>query len=69
MVAVCLKHFQLVNTGRIGGVAQLPSLLSYPFSFIKPTNGGCNIYDQTFGLGSTLVLGIVLGSFLTAVAK
>lgn len=60
------EHF-----GRIGGVAITSPLLSYPFSFIKPKQivGGCNIYDQTFGLGSTLVLGIVLGSFLTAVAN
>ncbi|WP_456079853.1 YeeE/YedE family protein [Mogibacterium sp.] len=58
------EHF-----GRIGGVAIVSPLLSYPFTIMKPAQivGGCNIYDQHFGLGSTLVFGILLGSFLTSV--
>lgn len=60
------EHF-----GRIGGFAIVSPLLSYPFVIIKPKQivGGCNIYDQTFGLGSTLVLGVVLGSFIVSIVS
>ena len=60
------EHF-----GRIGGFAITSPLLSYPFAIIKPKQivGGCNIYDQTFGLGSMLVLGVVLGTFLTSIVN
>jgi len=55
-------------TGRYFGVAITTPVMSWIYMFTKPaeTCGGCNPYDEHFGWGSLLVLGIILGSFLTA---
>ncbi len=55
-------------TGRYFGVAITTPVMSWIYMFTKPmeTCGGCNPYDEHFGWGSLLVLGIILGSFLTS---
>ena len=55
-------------TGRYFGVAITTPVMSWIYVFTKPieTCGGCNPYDEHFGWGSLLVLGIILGSFATS---
>lgn len=57
--------------GRHFGVSITSPIMSYVYAFTRPveTCGGCNPYDEVFGFGSMLVLGIVVGSFLTAIAR
>lgn len=54
--------------GRYFGVAITTPVMSWIYMFTRPveTCGGCNPYDEHFGWGSLLVLGIILGSFLTS---
>ncbi len=55
-------------TGRYFGVAITTPVMSWIYMFTKPveTCGGCNPYDEHFGWGSLLVLGIIVGSFATS---
>lgn len=57
------------QTGRHFGVAITTPVMSWIYAITKPveTCGGCNPYDEHIGWGSMLVLGIVIGSFITAV--
>jgi len=58
------------QTGRHFGVAISTPIMSWIYIFTHPTEtcGGCNPYDESFGWGSILVLGIIIGSFITALA-
>jgi len=54
--------------GRHAGITISSPVMSWVYYFTDPveTCGGCNPYDETLGWGSMLVIGIILGSFLTA---
>lgn len=56
------------QTGRHFGIAITTPVMSWVYAVTKPveTCGGCNPYDEHLGWGSMLVLGIVIGSFITA---
>ncbi|NLX75589.1 MAG: YeeE/YedE family protein [Synergistaceae bacterium] len=53
--------------GRHHGLSVAVPLLSWVYTITNPIyiTGGCNYYDQTFGWGSLLVLGIVIGVFIS----
>ncbi|MBR2540951.1 MAG: YeeE/YedE family protein [Mogibacterium sp.] len=63
-----LAYLVSEQTGRHFGVALSTPVMSWIYMFTHPveTCGGCNPYDEHFGWGSMLVLGIVLGSFVTS---
>lgn len=57
------------SCGRSAGVAISSPVLSWIYLLMNKeaiAGGGCNPYDLNFGWGSLFVLGIVLGSFITA---
>ena len=56
-------------TGRQFGIAITTPVMSWIYMITKPieTCGGCNPFDEHFGWGSLLVLGIIIGSFITSV--
>ena len=56
------------QTGRHFGVAISTPIMSWLYAITKPleTCGGCNPYDEHIGWGSMLVLGMIMGSFISA---
>jgi hypothetical protein len=56
------------QTGRHFGVAISTPIMSWIYAITKPieTCGGCNPYDEHIGWGSMLVLGMIIGSFISA---
>ena len=57
------------SCGRSGGVAISSPLFSWGYLVMNSealAGGGCNPYDLNFGWGSMFVLGVIVGSFLTA---
>ncbi len=64
-----LAFFVSELTGRHYGVALASPLMSWIYTFTKPAEilGGCNSYDQVLGWGSMLIIGLILGVFITTV--
>ena len=57
--------------GRHYGFSIAVPLLSWVYAITKPIyiTGGCNYFDQSFGWGSLLVLGIVIGVFIMTLVR
>lgn len=63
-----LAFFVSEQTGRHFGVAISTPIMSWIYAITKPleTCGGCNPYDEHIGWGSMFVLGMIIGSFISA---
>ncbi len=70
-IVLGLTFFVSEQIGRHYGFSVAVPLFSWVYAITDPTyiTGGCNYYDQTFGWGSLLVLGVVIGVFITTLVS